>query len=181
MSFSGRSGNGGRGRGRGRATRGGRFQQKGSNGRGANSNTVTSKKYEFTAIEERGQKYHSYDTIKDHLANNLQQLYGEDIGNSIRNLEYVDLSQEAPVRIRVQKQLDMDSEEVAFKQESMDMQYQSELKTYTARVNEYRINKGKAYAEIIKCCNKTMKDRIESDTSFESTIMNDPVELLQAI
>ena len=72
-------------------------------------------------------------------------------------------------------------EDLAFRQDASDMHYRANLKIHMEQTDQFRRNKGKAYADIIMCCNKTMKDCIESNPDFTDKIMNDPVKLLQAI
>ena len=70
------------------------------------------------------------------------------------------------------------NEDLSFQQDASDMHYRANLKVHMERTDQFCRNKGKAYPDIIMCCNKTMKDCIESNPDFTDKIMNDPVELL---
>jgi hypothetical protein len=67
-------------------------------------------------------------------------------------------------------------------QAGMDIRFQAELKRYLDRVDTLEQNMHKAYALIFSTyCNKTMQNRIEEHPDFESTIRDDPIELLEKI
>jgi hypothetical protein len=67
-------------------------------------------------------------------------------------------------------------------QAGMDIRFQAELKRYLDRVDTLEQNMHKAYALIFSTYwNKTMQNRIEEHPDFESTIRDDPIELLEKI
>jgi hypothetical protein len=68
-------------------------------------------------------------------------------------------------------------------QAGMDILYQAELEmSLVDRKDTLEQNLTKAYALIFSTyCNKTMQNRIEEHPEFESTIHDDPIELLNKI
>jgi hypothetical protein len=64
----------------------------------------------------------------------------------------------------------------------MDILYQAELERCLDRKDTLEQNLTKAYALIFStCCNKTMQNRIEEHLELETTIRDDPIELLKKI
>jgi hypothetical protein len=64
----------------------------------------------------------------------------------------------------------------------MGIGFQAELERYLDRADTLEQNMHKAYALIFSTyCNKTMQNRIEEHHDFESTIRDDPIELLEKI
>jgi hypothetical protein len=64
----------------------------------------------------------------------------------------------------------------------MDILYQAELQRYLDRNDTLEQNLNKAYALIFSTyCNKTMQNHIEEHLDYESTIQDDPIELLTEI
>jgi hypothetical protein len=64
----------------------------------------------------------------------------------------------------------------------MDIMYQAELERYLERKDTLDQNLTKAYALIFSTyCNKTMQNRVEEHSEFETAIRNDPIELLNKI
>jgi hypothetical protein len=67
-------------------------------------------------------------------------------------------------------------------QAGMDIMYQAELERYLERKNTLEQNLTKAYALIFSTyCNKTMQNRVEEHSEFETSIRDDPIELLNKI
>ena len=72
--------------------------------------------------------------------------------------------------------------EAAIEQHGEDITYQVEYERYINRREILEANLSKAYALIYDTyCNKTMQNRIEESTDFESKIRNDLIELLKMI
>jgi hypothetical protein len=64
----------------------------------------------------------------------------------------------------------------------MDIMYQAKLERYLERKDALEQNLTKAYALIFSTyCNKTMQNRIEEHPDYETTIRDDPIELLSKI
>jgi hypothetical protein len=67
-------------------------------------------------------------------------------------------------------------------QSGKDILYQAGLERYLERKDTLEQNLTKAYALIVSTyCNKTMQNRVEEHPEFETTIRNDPIELLNKI
>jgi hypothetical protein len=67
-------------------------------------------------------------------------------------------------------------------QAGKDILYQAELERYLERKDTLEHNLTKAYALIFSTyCNKTMQNRVEENPEFETTIRDDPIELLNKI
>ena len=172
----------GRGRGRGRGRYGGRGRGRGSyKGRGTNNNTSNNKIYKFAPKSAGKGNYATYTNVKDRIINQIQKNYdyGHDTAVSLRNLEKLDLSSEEPT-LKVSTSSDdatKDSENAAFK-----VQYEIKMTAHIERENKLRDNLARAYALIIEnYCTDTLVTRIEQLPDFESTIRDDPIELLKAI
>jgi hypothetical protein len=68
------------------------------------------------------------------------------------------------------------------KQAGLDILYQAQLERYLDRQATLEQNLYKAYALIFSTyCNKMMQNRIEGHPDYESTIRDDPIELLTKI
>jgi hypothetical protein len=123
----------------------------------------------------------TYDTVKDHIVQYVQKTYknGQDTAVSIRDLVKKDLTPLQPTRgTAVAK----DATENKNEQVGMDIIFQAELERYLDRKDTLEQNLTKAYALIFSTyCNKTMQNRIEEHPDFETTIRDDPIELLNKI
>jgi hypothetical protein len=123
----------------------------------------------------------SYDTMKDHIVQYVQKTYrnGQDAAVSIRNLVVMDLTPHEPTR-GISRDVDATAKLQA--QAGKDILYQAELERYLERKDTLEQNLTKAYALIVSTyCNKTMQNRVEEHPKFETTIRDDPIELLNKI
>jgi hypothetical protein len=129
----------------------------------------------------RDQQAVTYDTVKDHIEQHVQKTYrnGQDAAVSIRNLSVIDLTPQEPNRGRATR---TDAAVKLEQQAGMEILYQAKLKRYLDRKYTLEQNLTKAYALIFSTsCNKTMRNRIEEHPEFETTIRDDPIELLNKI
>jgi hypothetical protein len=62
-----------------------------------------------------------------------------------------------------------------------EMEYKAKLTEALRRIRVYNDNLVKSYALIWEQCNTAMQNRLEQRTDYETTIYNDPIELLKAI
>jgi hypothetical protein len=123
----------------------------------------------------------SYDTVKDHIVQYVQKTYrnGQDVAVSIRNLVVMDLTPHEPTRGMSR---DVDATANLKAQAGKDILYQAQLERYLERKDTLEQNLTKAYALIFSTyCNKTMQNRVEEHPKFETTIRDDPIELLNKI
>jgi hypothetical protein len=128
----------------------------------------------------RGQTV-TYATVKDHIVSFVQRSYkyGKDTAVSLRDLEKYDLDKECPVR-KLTTAATTDLKRI--EQDGFDMIYQAEIKQHLERVTYLKDNLDKAYALIFGTyCSKAIQSQIEEHPDFESTICDDPIELLKAI
>ena len=119
-----------------------------------------------------------YEMVKTHIEQYVQKTYkhGQDIAESLRDLQKKDLSGAMPVR-QMSTYVKESEERVR-----NDILYTAEVQNYMDRENTLETNLGRAYALILSTyCNGTMQDRIKEHPEFDSKIQNDPIELLKAI
>jgi hypothetical protein len=123
----------------------------------------------------------SCDTVKDHIVQYVQKTYrnGQDAAISIRTLAVVDFTPHEPTR-GISRDVDATANLIA--QAGKDIMYQAKLERYLERKDTLEQNLTKAYALIFSTyCNKTMQNRVEEHPKFETTICDDPIELLNKI
>jgi hypothetical protein len=124
----------------------------------------------------------SYDTVKDYIVQCVQKTYrnGQDTAVSIRNLVVMDLTPHEPTR---GISTDVDATANLKAQAGKDILYQAKLERYLERKDTLlEQNLTKAYALIFSTYyNKTMQNRVEEHPEFETTIRDDPIELLNKI
>jgi hypothetical protein len=121
--------------------------------------------------------------VKDHIVQYVQKTYknSQDAAVSIRNIVVLmDLTPHEPTRGTSR---DIDAAANLKAQAGMAIMYQAELeKRYLERKDTLEQNLTKASALIFSTyCNKTMQNRVEEYPEFETTIRNDPIELLNKI
>ena len=118
--------------------------------------------------------------MKDHIISYVQQTYrhGQDIAISLRELKKRDLTSEEPTR-KISSRTD-DSKKL--EQDGFDMRYQAEIKQFLDRQSGLEENLMKAYALIFGTyCSKAIQSWVEEHPDFETTIRDDPIELLKTI
>jgi hypothetical protein len=129
----------------------------------------------------RDQQAVTYGTVKDHIVQYVQKTYrnGQDTAISIRNLVVMDLTLHIPDR---RSSTESDTAANLKEQAGMDITYQAKLKRYLDQKDTLEQNLAKAYALIFSTYyNNTMQNRIEEHPGFETTIRDDPIELLNKI
>ena len=105
--------------------------------------------------------------------------HGKDIGKSLRDLEKYDLSNDRPTRAI---STDADDEIRKLEQDGLDIIYQATIKQFLDREQALEDNLNKAYALIFGTyCIKAIQSQIEDHPDFESTIRDNPIELLKTI
>jgi hypothetical protein len=117
----------------------------------------------------------SYDTVKDHIVQYVQNTYrnGQDAAVSIRNLVVMDLTPHEPTR---GKSRDVDATANLKAQAGEDILYHAERERYLERKDTLEQNLTKAYVLIFSTyCNKTMQNRVEEHPEFKTTIRDDPM------
>ncbi len=183
MSGRGRSGKSGRGKGRTGGKTNGRGTNTAKNTRGGAGSASTSEmKFVPQYSGNKATTTVTYDTVKDYIILEVQQKFdhGVDMATSLRKMEYTTFNEDPDKPVRMITAA-TDEKLASIEQAEYDMMYQEDFKLFIKRKEAYRQNKAKAYALIIKHCNKTMVNKIEEVPDFESRIRNDPVELLKEI
>ena len=118
--------------------------------------------------------------MKDHIISYVQRTYrhGQDIAISLRELKKRDLTSEEPTR-KISSRTDDNKK---LEQDGFDMRYQAEIKQFLDRQSGLEENLMKAYALIFGTyCSKAIQSRVEEHPDFETTIRDDPIELLKTI
>ena len=118
--------------------------------------------------------------MKDHIISYVQRTYrhGQDIAISLRELKKRDLTSEEPTR-KISSKTDDNKK---LEQDGFDMRYQAEIKQFLDRQSGLEKNLMKAYALIFGTyCSKAIQSRVEEHPDFETTIRDDPIELLKTI
>ena len=118
--------------------------------------------------------------MKDHIIAYVQRTYrhGQDIAISLRELKKRDLTSEEPAR-NLSSRTDDNKK---LEQDGFDMRYQAEIKQFLDRQSGLEENLMKAYALIFGTyCRKAIQSRVEEHPDFETTMRDDPIELLKTI
>jgi hypothetical protein len=121
----------------------------------------------------------TYDTVKDHIVQYVQKTYknGQHAAVSIRDLQKKDIIPLQRTRGTATGGVaDKDNKKI---QRGMDIMYQAELERYLDRKDTLEQNLTKAYALIFSTyCNETVQNCIEEHPGYETSIRDDPIELL---
>jgi hypothetical protein len=170
--------------GRFRGGRGGRGAFKGRGGR--KPHVVNNEPKKKKTIEDfyfyvgSSKQASDFETTSEFLINHVKKTFerGNDIAEALRMLKPQDtelwkptLNFSASVDATIVKQEDRQNE----------MIFKADLDEFMKRRRMYENNLFKAYALIWERCAKAMQNKIASRTSFETTIYNDPIELLIAV
>jgi hypothetical protein len=105
--------------------------------------------------------------------------HGQDIAVSLRDLKQKDLQSLVPA---IGQSTGTYPVANSNEQTGMDIMYQAELERYLERKDTLEQNLTKTYALIFSTyCNKTIQNRIEEHPDYETTICDEPIELLSKI
>ena len=119
-------------------------------------------------------------TVTEYLINHLKsELHGgDDIAKALTARKDYRFDSEKP-KLQPATATDADAKKL----EEMENKtiYDAEVKAFVARKERYRANKTSAYSIIYGQCTKAMQAKIKSRSDFESKILNNPIELLNAI
>ena len=122
----------------------------------------------------------TYATVKDNIVSFIQRSYkyGKDIAVSLRDLQKKDLSAERPTRMISDKIGD----DKKLEQDGIDMIYEAEIKQFLERGRALEDNLNKAYALIFGTyCSKAIQSWLEEHSNYETTIRDNPIELLKTV
>ena len=165
----------------GRGYRGGRGRGRFQGTKPTSSNSAKLEMKFFPHGIGRDRQTVTYDTVKDPIVQFVQKTYnnGQDIAISLRDLAIKDLSPLQPIRGQATS---TDAAIQANDQAGMNILYQAELERYLDRKASLEQNLCKSYALIFSTyCNKMMQNRIEEHPDYETSIRDDPIELLTKI
>ena len=126
----------------------------------------------------RDKQMQTYDSIKDHIVQTVQKTYknGVDVAISLRDLVKKDLDPLKPIHTQTGV---TDAATATREQAGFDIVYQLELERYMNRKKLLEQNLHRAYALVFSTyCSKTMQNCIEEHPEYESTIRDNPIELL---
>ena len=172
----GRGGNGGRGHGRGGGLR------SGGNATTNNNNSQKKAKLLFTPPGVDGVKNPpSYHKVKEAICNHIMDEfeYGEDLVDSLRKMEMVDLDKEKPKK---QVSSDPDPDVAQEENETFELEFKAELEEHIPRKKFLRSNKTKIAGQILAhFCHKVMLTQLQDLDDYESKFCRDPIALLEEI
>jgi hypothetical protein len=122
----------------------------------------------------------NYKSAANFTINHIKKDYerGRDIAESLRELKKPNTDTWMP-KLKGSTKKDDAAKETENRQ--FKMEYKAMLSEALHRIRIYDDNLVKSYALIWERCNTAMQSRLEQRTDYESTIYNDPIELLQAI
>ena len=163
-------------------SRGGRSGGRGGRGRGGQRSAGSKVPKKKTVLADY--KYYlgsanqasDYEETTTFIINHIKKTYtnGKHIANALKTL--TPISFEAPTL-----QASTSTDAAVLARETRQLLYKAELDKFNKLEANYEDNLTKAYGLIWEQCAQSMKIKIEARRDFESTIYNDPIELLKAI
>src|SRR5210317_2487808 len=165
----------------GKQARGGRGRGRSNFGRGRGNNSTNNYKKELKFAPQGRSNTSTYSSVKEAIVQHVQKTYknGHDIAKSLKDQTMINLDSEEPIRTISNNNND---NERSIEQSGYDIKYQEELRRHLDRKDALQENVSKAYALIFtNYCTRLMQSRIEEHPNFESTIEDDPFELLKVI
>jgi hypothetical protein len=170
-----------------RGGRGGRgYRNNNNNGRGNRNNKDSKATRKKKTLEDyyfyvgSAKQASNYESAADFIINHIKKEYkrGQDIAELLRELKKPDTDTWMP---KLKGSTKKDEEAKATQDRQFEMEYKAKLGKALHRIHIYDNNLVKSNALIWERCNTAMQSRLEQRTDYESTIYNDPIELLQAI
>jgi hypothetical protein len=122
-----------------------------------------------------------YETITSFLINYVKKNYkgGTDIATALKKGEEFDFSGMMPVLKFSEK--DADDPLAIGENCSLKLIFQKELKEYLDQKKQYKNNKNQVYALFFERCSRSMQQKIQALSNFDTEIEDNPIKLLQAI
>ena len=123
----------------------------------------------------------TFSKVKERIVMKIQKEYdyGRDTADSIREMKVVDLSSHRP---SIQEARATDPAERAREEKALDVVFQKKMEIYLKREETLEENLAKAYSLIYEnYCDTIMQIRVKEHPDFQTTILNDPIKLLEAI
>ena len=123
----------------------------------------------------------TYASVKEAIIQEIQKTYkgGMDVSKCLKDMQKINLDADEP-----QREISVKTDQAAneSEQKGFDIKYQEKLGRHLDRVDDLEKGLHKAYALIFtNYCTKAMQNRIEQHPDYQSTIMDDPIVLLETI
>lgn len=108
-----------------------------------------------------------YEITTAHLINHIRKTYdeGDDIAQSLEDLEYIDLDEFIPLQ---RKSYNPDKEEAAIENEGFKKLQDIRLANFDKHCETFRKNKPKAYGFLWDQCSDGLKQKIESRDDYKA-------------
>lgn len=176
--MSGRSGGRGRGRSGGRGGRGSGGRNNNNRTSGDTQKQKSLKDYMFYLGSAK--QASDFETTAEYLINHIKGTYdyGQDIATALTQETPCDMTAFKPT-IKVSRRSDADAK--AAENRQFEIEFKEDFSLYRKREQTYKNNTSKAYAFLWSHCTKSMQSKLEACTDFESSIKENPIELLKAI
>ena len=160
----------------------GRFNRNTRIGGGVKKDTVKKKKTleDYFFYVGSSKQASDYEVTANFVINHVKKTfdYGKDIGDALKNLKVADTKLwKTKLKVSTLK----DPGDKAGEDHEFRVDYKAEVDENTRRVRALRGNLVKSYALLWERCAKAMQNKIKTRSDFESTISDDPIELLSAI
>ena len=172
--------------GRGSGGRGaGRSNSQPGRGNGAYNNKTNgkngTKEKKFHPLTRGKAPEYSFEDVKKTLIVKMSTMkmdHIDDMITSVKDMELFDIGAEEPSLELLAEGDNADFERI---NEERRLTYSSDRKDYRARKLAFENNKRYVYGIIMKMCTEFMTDKLEREHDFETTLFNNPVELLLRI
>ena len=122
------------------------------------------------------------------MANHIKKTYdrGNDVAQSLKDLKLANTEAWKPKlkgseAAKTEAKTEEQKAKVAPETRQNELEFKAELDEAMKRIRTYENNMFKAHALLWERCASAMQNRILARKDYESTICNDPTELLRAI
>ena len=169
------------GRGGGRGGRGFGRQGRGQNRNSKGTKTSSKKDKKFHPLKHGKSPDYSFDEVKRQLVDSTSTKkmdYIDDILSSVRSMVLFDVESLRPT-------LEMaDDEDPVVREEEnsrLRTEYSINSKRWSSRETAFRDNKRTMYGIIMNTCTEEMKEKLQREADFDTTLYGDFIELLKRI
>ena len=121
-----------------------------------------------------------FETTREYILNHIKRTYeyGRDISETLRTQVKINTETWKPT-LKISAKTDQAEKKAEERQ--FELEYKAELDKAMRREDKYEANFYKAYAELWDRCSKSMKAKIEARVDYETSIFDNPINLIQAI
>ena len=176
---TGRTNAGGNGRNAGRGNSNNNTGRRG-NGSGNKSGKKEQKDKKFHPLSRGKTPEYSFEDVKKSLIIKMSAMkmdYIDDMIVSVRDMQLLDLKTKEPT-LAYRSGTD---EAILRANEEARARYAADRKDWKARSVAFDNNKRYLYGKIMGMCTEYMMDKLEREADYDSTLFNDPIELLKRI